>query len=66
MREGDFYAAILSRATAADAVLPAIRKIDPGIKIIFDTVDVQFFRLEREFELTGDKSIAEEAMLLKR
>ncbi len=66
LREGDFYAAILSRATTADAVLPAIRKIDPAIKIIFDTVDIQFFRLEREFKLTGDESVEEEAMLLKK
>lgn len=66
LRDGDFYAAILSRASTADAILPAVRKIDPSIKIIFDTVDVQFFRLEREFELTRDEAVAEEAMLLKK
>lgn len=66
LREGDFYAAILSRASVADAVLPAIRKIDPTVKIIFDTVDVHHLRLRREYELTGDIRYAEEAALLKR
>jgi O-antigen biosynthesis protein len=66
VREGDFYAAILSRASVADAVLPAIRKIDPTVKIIFDTVDVHHLRLAREYELTGDIRYAEEAALLKR
>lgn len=66
LREGDFYAAILSRASVADAVLPAIRKIDPTVKIIFDTVDVHHLRLRREYELTGELKYAEEAALLKR
>jgi len=66
LREGDFYAAILSRASVADAVLPAIRKIDPTVKIIFDTVDLHHLRLGREFELTGEVKYAEEAALLKR
>ncbi|HEY9283171.1 MAG TPA: glycosyltransferase [Pyrinomonadaceae bacterium] len=66
IREGGFYAAILSRASVADAVLPAIRKIDPTVKIIFDTVDVHHLRLAREYELTRDIRYAEEAALLKR
>lgn len=66
LREGDFYAAILSRPSVADAVLPAIRKIDPGIKIIFDTVDIHFLRLEREYQLTKDIKYAEESAFLKK
>ncbi|MGH9903102.1 MAG: glycosyltransferase, partial [Pyrinomonadaceae bacterium] len=63
---GDFYAAILSRAAVADAVLPTIRKTDRNVKIIFDTVDVHFLRLEREYELTGDVKFQEEAAFRKR
>ena len=66
IKEGDVYAAILSRAAVADALLPTIRKLDRNIKIIFDTVDVHFLRLEREYKLTGDEKYAEEAMLLKK
>ncbi|MBA2340485.1 MAG: glycosyltransferase, partial [Pyrinomonadaceae bacterium] len=66
IKEGDVYAVILSRAAVADALLPTIRKLDHSIKIIFDTVDVHFLRLEREYELTGNEEYAEEAMLLKK
>ncbi len=66
VREGNLYAAVLSRPSVADAVLPVIRKLDPSIKIIFDTVDLHFLRLEREYNLTGDTRYAEEAALLKK
>ncbi len=66
IREGNLYAAVLSRPAVADAILPVIRKLDPNIKIIFDTVDLHFLRLEREYDLTGDIRYAEEAALLKK
>jgi O-antigen biosynthesis protein len=66
IKAGEIYAAILCRVEIADALLPTIRKLDPSIKIIFDTVDVHFLRLQREYELTGDKSFAEEAMLRRK
>ncbi len=66
IREGNFYLALLSRPSVADGILPVIRKLDPNIKIIFDTVDLHFLRLEREYEVTGDIRYAEEAALLKK
>jgi GT2 family glycosyltransferase len=63
IRKGDFKLAILSRPDLADALLPLIRKCCPGIKIIYDTVDVHFLRLQREYKLTGDESIRREALM---
>lgn len=66
IKNGEFYAAILCRVEVADALLPTIRRLDQSIKIIFDTVDLHFLRLQREYELTGDESFAEEAMLRRK
>jgi glycosyltransferase involved in cell wall biosynthesis len=66
MKQDDFQVAILSRAAVADDVFASIRKLNPRIKIIFDTVDVHFLRLEREYKLTGDIRFAEEAALLRK
>jgi GT2 family glycosyltransferase len=61
LKENHFDLAILSRPTTASELLPLIRKQEPGIRIIYDTVDVHFRRLEREYEVTGDQSIGAEA-----
>jgi len=42
-------------------VYPTFKRLFPRAKIIFDTVDVHFVRLEREYELTGDKFFAKDA-----
>ncbi|HLL73873.1 MAG TPA: glycosyltransferase [Pyrinomonadaceae bacterium] len=60
-RRGRFRVAVLSRPEVADALLPALRRADPQLKIIFDMVDAHFIRLEREHEVTGDPRTAEEA-----
>lgn len=61
LKERNFCAAILSRPSVAEAVLPSIRRADRRLKVVFDTVDVHFIRLEREFAVSADASIAEEA-----
>lgn len=66
VKTGEIYAAILSRASVADAILSTIRKLDPSIKIIFDTVDLHHLRLQREYKLTGDVKYAEESALLRK
>lgn len=66
IKSGDVYAAILSRAATADAVFSTVRKLDPSIKVIFDTVDLHHLRLEREYQLTGELKYAEESALLKK
>lgn len=47
-------------------VYPTFKRMFPAAKIIFDTVDVHFVRLLREFELTGDRRFAREAVQHKK
>ncbi|MFL6256701.1 MAG: glycosyltransferase [Pyrinomonadaceae bacterium] len=56
-----FRAAVVSRPEVAEGVLGTIRRADPRVKVIFDTVDLHFVRLAREAELTGDRALAREA-----
>lgn len=61
LKNRSVFAVILSRPKVAEALLPAIRRRAPHVKIVFDTVDVHFVRLEREHALTGAPETAEEA-----
>jgi GT2 family glycosyltransferase len=56
-----FRAAVVSRPEVAEGVLASIRRADPRVKVVFDTVDLHFVRLTREAGLTGDRSLAREA-----
>ncbi|MDT5271767.1 MAG: hypothetical protein QOH49_3953 [Acidobacteriota bacterium] len=56
-----FRAAVVSRPEVAEGVLWTLRRADPRVKVIFDTVDLHFVRLARESELTGDPALAREA-----
>jgi GT2 family glycosyltransferase len=56
-----FRAAVVSRPEVAEGVLRTIRRADPRVKVVFDTVDLHFVRLAREAELTGERSLAREA-----
>jgi len=66
LREREFYAAVLSRPSVAEALLKPIRRADPRVKIIYDMVDAHFVRLGRESELTGDAGVAREAERYRR
>jgi GT2 family glycosyltransferase/glycosyltransferase involved in cell wall biosynthesis len=61
IREQPVDLAIVSRANVAKRQWRKLRKLTPGIKTIFDTVDLHFVRYEREFALNGDRSAAERA-----
>ena len=61
LRERNFYAAVLSRPAVAEALLKAIRRADPRVRVVFDMVDAHFLRVGRESELTGDAEAAREA-----
>lgn len=58
--------AVLSRPNVADSVFKEVRKSKKNIKIIFDTVDVHFLRLEREYKLSGDKKTEKDALHFKK
>ena len=47
-----FKAVVLSRPAVADALLKPIRGIAPGLKIVYDMLDVHHLRAEREAALT--------------
>lgn len=61
-----FTTAILSRPAVADEILPTLRKLDKDLKIIFDTVDLYYMRLQREYEITGDRKYAEQAAYFRK
>jgi GT2 family glycosyltransferase len=61
LRERRFRAAVLSRPDVADALLTTVRRADPRVRVVFDTVDLHFVRLAREADLTGDARLAREA-----
>ena len=54
-------AAILNRPSMAELFLPTIKRLSPNTRIIFDTVDVHFVRLQREYELTQDADTLSDA-----
>lgn len=60
-----FQAALFSRPDVAGALLPSIKKTAPQIKTIYDTVDIVFLRLEREYQLTGSERVAHAARRYK-
>ena len=66
MRARRFRAAIVSRPEVARALLGPIRRADPRVKVVFDTVDLHFVRLAREAALTGDPALAREAERYRR
>ncbi|MEO6049792.1 MAG: glycosyltransferase [Pyrinomonadaceae bacterium] len=61
-----FDLAILSRPEACENLFNLIRRHSPKTKIIFDTVDINFVRLGREFELTKDPETQKKAARYKR
>lgn len=61
-----FDVAILSFPHVADYVFPLVKRKMPAAKVIYDTVDVHFVRLEREYELIRNEELAKEAAELKK
>ena len=61
LKERRFQVTLLSRPDVAGALLRAVKKAAPGIKTIFDTVDIACLRLEREYQLTGSEKAAHAA-----
>ncbi len=57
---------ILSRAPVASQVFGHARRVAPATKILFDTVDLHFLRMEREAALTGDDAAMGVAREMRR
>jgi GT2 family glycosyltransferase len=54
LRDKQVVAAIISRPSMAGVFIHRIRRVNPRVKIIFDTVDLHFVRFQREYEINGD------------
>ena len=65
LKERRFQVALLSRPDVAGALLRSVKRAAPGIKTIYDTVDIAFLRLEREYQLTGSNKVAQTARRYK-
>jgi glycosyltransferase involved in cell wall biosynthesis len=66
LKERRFQVALLSRPEVASALLRSVKRAAPGIKTIYDTVDIAFLRLEREYQLTGSDEVARTARRYKK
>lgn len=61
LKERTFDVAIFSFYFIYNKYAPYIRTFLPDCKLILDTVDLHFLRLQREAELTGDPAASEKA-----
>jgi glycosyltransferase involved in cell wall biosynthesis len=66
LKRRPFQVALFSRPDVAGALLSSIKRTSPGIKTIYDTVDVAFLRLEREYRVVADKHFARLARRYKK
>lgn len=57
---------LVYRAPVAEAVYDRVRRHAPRAKVIFDTVDLHFLRLQREAELAGDEEAKRAAERMKK
>lgn len=60
-----FDLVILTRAMTAHGAFKLVKRYCPKAKIIFNTVDVHYLRLERQAALIGSEDIAKEAKLVR-
>ena len=65
-RREKFDFALLCYPHIAYYVHPTFKRMFPAAKIIFDTVDIHFVRLQREYELTGDAKFAKDSARHKK
>lgn len=66
MKERKFRAAVISRPDVAEALLGAVRRADPRVRVVFDMVDVHFIRIAREAAVNGEAATADEAERFRR
>jgi GT2 family glycosyltransferase/glycosyltransferase involved in cell wall biosynthesis len=59
-------AAIVSRPSVAEAMIPRLRRFKRNITIVFDMVDAHFVRLEREAKVSGDAQVAQAAQRYRK
>lgn len=53
------------RPEAGAAVMPALQQLRPGLRVVYDTLDLHHLRLQREGEVTGSRGRALQARLMR-
>lgn len=66
LRQRNFRAVVLSRPGVAAVMLAPVRRAAPGLKVVYDMLDVHHLRATREAALTGDARAAREAETYRR
>jgi GT2 family glycosyltransferase len=54
-------AAIVSRPSMGSTFIHRIRRVNPGVRVVFDMVDTHFLRFQREYEISGAAAALAEA-----
>src|SRR6185436_8972189 len=52
------------RPEAGAAVMPALQGLRPGLRVVYDTLDLHYLRLQRESAVTGSRGLAIQARLM--
>lgn len=67
VREGNALDAVmLCRFPVAASYLSSVRRLSPGSRVIFDTVDLHYVRQRRAAEVTGNRRLARQALRSRR
>jgi GT2 family glycosyltransferase len=66
LKNRKFDAVIICYPFVANYIFSKVKRMFPEAKIIFDTVDIHFVRLRREFEITGDQKFAKESKYFQK
>ena len=53
------------RPEAGAAVIPALQALRPALRVVYDTLDLHYLRLQRESAVTGSRGLALQARLMK-
>ena len=53
------------RPEAGAAVIPALQALRPTLRVVYDTLDLHYLRLQRESAVTGSRGLALQARLMK-
>jgi glycosyltransferase involved in cell wall biosynthesis len=61
LKNKNISAAIVSRPSMGSTFIHRIRRVNPGVRVIFDMVDTHFLRLQREYEISGDTAALSES-----
>jgi glycosyltransferase involved in cell wall biosynthesis len=61
LKNKNISAAIVSRPSMGSTFIHRIRRVNPGVRVIFDMVDTHFLRLQREYEISGDAAALSES-----